>query len=695
MTRISTPLTISIFGLLALACSSGPKPTDKPAEASTAPASATPAVKLDDSGALIRFAYKSGEITDLCMANIKKAQGAIDAVPQMTTGKNTQLLAFELALADLGDAANPLSFMSSVSTDAKLRAESEECQKKLNEFSIGIFARRDLYDAIRNSTAETPHEQRLKKETLIAFEKQGLKLPDATVAEVKTLMQKLADMKTTFQTNLDNDKTTVTFTEAELEGTPADFRARLKKDAAGNFIVTTKYPDYFAVMENAKKPETRKKMMTAFDNRQAEPNTKLLEEAILIRQQLAEKLGFASWADYTIKGRMAKDAKEVSDFLNNLRTKLAKAAKSDLAKLLKLKKQMEPGATALNAWDLRYYEYQLKKKDYSLDNEKIREYFPAEHVIKNTFRVYSTLLGVTYVEVPNAKVWSPDVKLFEIRDTATNKLISYFYADLVPRDGKFGHAAAFQLISGRMMGKDYNKPISSIVANFEPPSENKPSLLTHDEVETFFHEFGHIMHQTLTRAPFASLAGSNVYQDFVEAPSQMLENWVWDKQILSQLSGHYKDTTKKLPDGLLKKMIQVRYFNKGYFYTRQLMLGLFDMTIHTAKGKVDSKKVYDDLYRELIGVEPLAENHFPATFGHMMGGYDAGYYGYLWSEVYAMDMFSNFQKEGLLNARTGLGYRKAILESGDMEEPSILLTRFLGRKPTSQAFIKMIETQIR
>jgi len=644
--------------------------------------------------ALIRYEYAPKEIENLCSAAIADAQSQLEKIAATPKAKQTvenTLLQFENVFADLNDKANPLTFMSSVSMDAGLRSEAEECEKKWSEFSIGVFARRDFYDALRNAKARTAGEKRLQKETLTAFEKSGLKFSDAVVNEVKELSKKLSNLKTTFGANLANDNTTVSFTEQELEGTPADFISRLKKDADGKLIVTTKYPDYLAVMENAKNSDTRKRMSTAYQNRQGEKNTKLLEEAIILRQQIAKKLKFQTWADYAIKGRMAKDATDVFKFLNGLKNKLAQANRSDLAKLLKFKQEMEPGATKLNVWDLAYYEYQLKKRDYSLDNEKIREYFPSDHVVKGTFAVYAKLLGVNFVQVPNAKVWGPEVQLYEIRESKSNELLAHFYTDLVPRDGKYGHAAAFPVHPGRLVNGVYKKPIASMVANFEPPANGKPSLLNHDEVETFFHEFGHIMHQTLTKAPFASLSGSSVYQDFVEAPSQMLENWVWDKEVLPTLSGHYTDTSKKLPAEMLNKMLEVRYFNKGYFYTRQLMLGLFDMRIHTTDGPVDTKKVYDNTFRELVGIEPLVEGHFPAGFGHMMGGYEAAYYGYLWSEVYARDMFSRFQEEGLLNAKTGEDYRRHILEQGDMEEPMLLLTRFLGRKPNNKAFIKMLD----
>jgi len=320
----------------------------------------------------------------------------------------------------------------------------------------------------------------------------------------------------------------------------------------------------------------------------------------------------------------------------------------------------------------------------------VREYFPADVVIKGMFDVYSQILGVTYVEVPNAPVWSAGVKEYEVRDKKDNRLIGYFYTDFYPREGKYGHAAAFSLIKGRSEKGAYSYPIEAIVANLSAPTKDKPSLLPHKDVETMFHEFGHVMHGVLTRAPYSSLSGTSVTRDFVEAPSQMLENWVWEPAILEKISGHYTDHTKKLPKDLLQKMLAARDFQQGRFNTRQLTFGLFDLAIHTDPGSIDVTKAYDEIFRELTGIDQAPNSHFPATFGHLMGGYDGGYYGYLWSKVYAQDMFTVFQKEGVLSAKAGARYRDNILAPGDMEDANVLLKKFLGREPNNKAFFKYL-----
>ncbi len=405
-------------------------------------------------------------------------------------------------------------------------------------------------------------------------------------------------------------------------------------------------------------------------------------------------MGFKTWSDYRTDGRMAKNAKTVHEFLEGLRSKLSVRLEKDLAKLLAYKKEVEPNAADLKPWDLSYLAYQVKKRDYELDNETIRQYFPAGTVINGMFEVYARLFGVKFVEVKDAVTWAPNVQLYEVRENTgrgKGEVLCYFYTDFFPREGKYGHAAAFSLIMGRdLPSGQYSKPVSAIVANFTPPNGDKPSLLEHDEVETIFHEFGHIMHQTLTRAPYASLAGTDVARDFVEAPSQMLEEWVWDPKILKMISGHYQDPSKKLPDSLIKKMLAARDFNRGYFYTRQLFFGIMDQSFHTAQGSVTVDQVHDQVYKQVVTLDPQPDTHFVAGFGHLMGGYDAGYYGYLWSEVYAIDMAQRFQKGGMLNPKIGLEYRKHILEQGNMHDGGELLRRFLKRKPSSKAFFERL-----
>jgi len=638
--------------------------------------------------------YTPGQVTILCDQAIAKVETRLTAIADRKSEDRTvdnTLMAFELAMADLNDETSPLTFMGYVSMDEATSAEASECEEKMGQYYVDIFTRRGLYNALASLNTTDSNKGRLLSQLLQSFEQNGLKLNDETLARVKDLKGQLAAKETQFSTNLNTDNSTVTFTAAELAGAQEDFLSRLKKTADGKFVVTTKSTDYLDLMESVTVSESRRKMMFAYFNRGGIANTQLLQDAVALRAQIGQVLGYANWADYRTATRMAKNSQTAIEFLIGLKEKLAIRNQQDFAQLLKFKKELDPTATELNQWDIAFLSNQLQKRDFSLDNEKIREYFPADTVVAGTFLIYSKLLGVKYVQVQNAKVWAEGVKLYEIRHAVDDTLLAYFYADLAPRAGKYGHAAAFPLISGRVLpsGK-YSYPVASMVANLSAPANGKPSLLTHDDVDTFFHEFGHIMHQTLTRAPYASLSGTSVAQDFVEAPSQMLENWVWDPNILKIISGHYLRPNEKLPTDLLQKMLDARNFQQGAAYTKQLLYALFDLTIHTDSRPVDVQATYDDLYREIVGQEPIAGNHFPGTFGHMMGGYDAGYYGYLWSEVYAQDMFTQFPADDLMNSEVGGRYRQTILEQGNMKDAIDLLRDFLGRDPSPEAFFKML-----
>jgi thimet oligopeptidase len=638
--------------------------------------------------ALIRYQYSPNEITQLCNQAIESTQKKLDALIQ--SSKNP-LHDFEQICAEFSNQSAALTFMKDVSTEDALRKEAAQCEEKIDQFSIEIFTRKELYLALKNQKNLPSSDQRLWTKTLRNFENNGLNLPDPSREEMKKLSQTLSKLETQFNTNLNEDNSTVEFTQNELEGLPKSFIESLNKSPNGNLIVPVKGPHTTRILDNAVQSKTRKKMLFAYENRASEKNTKLYQQALEIRKKIASLMGYKNWADFRLIDRMAKDSESALNFLNNLKKKLTVRNQADLAKLLKFKKQLDSTATQVDAWDIRYLAYQLMKRDYQLDDEVIRTYFPQEIAVRGMFELYSKLLGVRFIEVKNAKVWAPHVQFFQILDNRSNQIVGYFYTDFIPREGKYGHAAAFTLRSGQQVNSEtYLAPVSAIVANFTPPESGKPVLLSHSEVRTLFHEFGHIMHQTLTRAPFSSLSGTKVARDFVEAPSQMLENWVFSPQVLTLISGHYQDPTKKLPTPILQKIVQARDFNLGYFYTRQLVFGLFDMICHTAEKIPDVTQLYHQLHQELVGIPAIEGGHFPATFGHLMGGYDAGYYGYLWSDVYAMDMFTRFEAEGLTNNEVGTRYRRAILEKGNMQEAYDLLKEFLGREPNSNAFFKKL-----
>lgn len=518
--------------------------------------------------ALIRYDYKDGEITALCdqaITNYKKDMSNWLSVYQGKNNGDDPILKFEEIQANFGDILYPLTFMGSVSKNKVLRDESSKCEEAVSVVSNEVFTNRGNYLILKGLQTKDVEVGRLLKETKFAFEMNGMSLNDKDLVKFKELKDRLSQLSVQFGQNLNNDVSTVTFTESELKGAKADFLARLKKDTSGNYIVTTKAPDYVAVVENVESAETRKKMVFAYNNRQAESNTKLLQEATQVRADIAKLMGFKTYAEYALREKMAGTSKAVFDFLNGLKNKLAAKNKSDLKVMAKFKSEVLKDSSPLAIWDVPYVANQLKIQKYNVDQDIVRQYFPAQYVVEQTLDIYSQLLGVEFRQLKSAPVWAENVQMYEVADKATHEVMAYFYQDLIPRDGKYGHAAAFPLIGGRKLsdGVSYQKPIAAIVANFTPAAPGKPILLGHSEVETYFHEFGHIMHQILTKARFSSLAGSSVKGDFVEAPSQMLENWVWNTDMLKKMSQHFEDKTKKLPDDLIARMQSARMFNSG------------------------------------------------------------------------------------------------------------------------------------
>lgn len=598
----------------------------------------------------------------------------------------------EWALAHFSNALGVPLFLKYVSSDAAVRKAADEVETRVQKFLVDIFTREDLYESVlfsqKHLTGLSEAQTELLNDTLFHFTKNGLGL-DLSLRKVFIETKKrLIECEAEFSKNLLEENTVLDFSKAELQGLSEDFINSLQKTEEGKLQVTLSYPHVTAVMENARSSEARKRLSFYFNTRGGKRNRQLLEEATQLRHQIAQMLGFKNHAELVLSKRMAGSPDKVKTFLVDLLNRLSPFGKTERAELLKFKKDFLSDESPLTSYEWRYLHNQLLKKKYDFDPRIVQEYFPATKVISGMLDIYQTLLGVIFKKDPNAPTWHPSVEKFEVWQG--EKLISHFYMDLFPREGKYGHAAAFTLVTAFEVPQEgYQNPFSAIVANFSAATKDKPSLLTHSEVETLFHEFGHIMHQILTRAKWPSYSGTGVKTDFVEAPSQMFENWVWQKDILKKLSSHYLRPNESLPDGLIEKMIASKNFNSGLHYLRQLTFGFFDLDLHTHE-KVDSSESYENRMKEVFGI-PILEGTFPqSSFGHLMGGYDAGYYGYLWAEVFAQDLFTRFEKEGLLNPQTGKSYREWILEPGGEKPPLELMKGFLGREPNAEAFTKSL-----
>ncbi len=646
---------------------------------------------------VLHFDYKKEDLAPAeaaARARLEKDLAALVAIPKKDRTFDNTILGYERAFDRYGEALGMSGFLSYVSTDKAFRDAALALQMQISQYMVDVATRRDVYRAIREYTDAKPklegEEAKLVRDMLIGFKNSGMDLNDEDLEKFKALNKQKAEYVMKFDKNIQEYKDPLPVTREGLKGLGEDYVGKLEKNQDGNYLITLDYPDYVPFMLNAEDESARKELEYKYNRRGGEENVALLEKTVTLRRQIAKLLGYKTHADLKLKNRMAKKPAAVFDFLKELEKKLKPMAKKEDQELLSYKNaKTGRQSDTLYPWESGYWSNKYRKEHLDLDSEKIKEYFPSQVVVDGMLELFGTVFGVAF-EPADIPVWHPDVKAFKIVDARSLELLAYFYMDLYPREGKYKHAACFDLVSGeRKPDGTYQTPFVAIVANMNKPSQDIPSLLKHGEVETLFHEFGHVLHNALTRAKYSALSGTNVSGDFVEVPSQMLERWAWDPAVLKSVSKHYK-TGEPLPDDFINRMLAAKNFGAGGQYLRQNFFARYDMTLHTRAKTPDSTKLYFDLTQKVRGL-PLTPGTIPqAAFGHLMGGYDAGYYGYLWSEVIAEDFFGEFAKSGLRNPETGLKFRREILERGGTLEEEEMVENFLGRKVSNEPFLKSI-----
>ena len=636
-------------------------------------------------------------------ALIEKIQAGYDAVGKLDPSEVT----FENCIKPLIDLErthsteeNPIDFAQHCVEDKSLREASVAQSKRLNEFSVEMSMRKDIFDNVTafkercGLDALTAEQRRFVEREIVDGKRSGLHLDEANREKIKAIKKEISKLGTDFMSNLGEDTTFLEFTREELAGVPEDLVNSFEKSGDNKLKVTMKYPHFFPVSRKCSVPETRRKMENAYQSRCLETNTKILETLVKLRDEQAQVLGYKSHAAYIHELRMSKNPETVKTFLSGLATKLQPIWDEERKAILELKqaeceKMGYEYNGAVDFWDARYYMRMVEETRYSVDQEKLKEYFPMDKVTKGLLEIYQELLSLRFTKCEGVETWHKDVELFKVEDAASSEVMGYFFLDLHPRDGKYGHAAIFSLQPSCLTddGKTRQPGVCAMMANFSKPTAEKPSLLDHGEVTTYFHEFGHVMHMICAQAETARFSGCHVERDFVEAPSQMLENWCWEKETLARMSGHYKDGSA-IPEDLLEKLVASRTANAGGFNLRQIILATADQRFHSSGPVVDTMKTFNDTYAEILGILPIPGTNMPATWGHMVG-YDAQYYGYMWSEVFSMDMFmTRFKKEGLLNPKVGMDYRNKVLRPGGSRDATDLLKDFLGREPNEQAFLE-------
>lgn len=646
---------------------------------------------------VLHFNYQAQDLAPAeaeARVKLEKDLAALIAIPQAERTFENTIMGYERAFDNYGNALGMSGFLSYVSTDKKFRDAANDLQMQISQYMVDVATRRDVYKAIREYTDTNPRldpvQAKLVKEMLIGFKNSGMDLNDADLEKFKALNKEKAEYIIKFDKNIQEYKDPLAVTQEQLKGLGEDYIKKLSKTDDGKYLVTLDYPDYVPFMQNADDEQARKELEFKFNRRGGQENVELLEKTLTLRREIARLLGYKNHAELRLEDRMAKNPKTVMAFLKDLQKKLKPLGKKEDKEMIAYKNSKTgKNSRTLYSWESGYWSNKFRKENLELDSEKIKEYFPSQVVIDGMLDLFGGVFGITFepVDIP---VWHPDVKAFKIKDKASGELVAYFYMDLYPREGKYKHAACFGLVEGEeKQDGTYQIPFVAIVANLNKPSGDTPSLLKHSEVETLFHEFGHVLHNALTKAKYSAFSGTSVSWDFVEAPSQMLERWAWDPQVLKKISKHYK-TGEALPDDLIKRMIAAKNFGAGGMYLRQDFFAQYDMSLHTADTTPDTTKLYFELTKKIRGL-PLTKGTIPqASFGHIMGGYDAGYYGYLWSEVIAEDFFGEFKKNGIFNPETGLKFRREILEKGGTLDEEKMVENFLGRPADNKPFLKSI-----
>ena len=647
-----------------------------------------------------RFNYTVEEINDISQSGIKKFEDSLEAIiavsKQDRDFENTAY-AFEKALCEISDKITVPTSLAYISDNPAIRDASQNLELKISQYFVDVFTREDIFNALNEFASKevklSETNQRLLDKILLDFKKNGLGLAQDKRDEVKKLLKELVEIELKFSVNLRDVKDTIEVSQEELKGLPEDYIVRLKKTPESKYIITMDYPDYVPFMENAESDDARRRLSLKFNNRCAKENVKLMEDAISIRRRIAKNIGYPTFADYVLSDRMAKDSDTVFDFLNRTMDKLKEKGIKELEERVALKKERDSSSDGtMMSWQTSFYNNLLKKKKYSIDHEKIKEYFPLETVVKGMFEVFGKVLGAEFKEA-DLETWHKDVRSYEVKDK--DGVIAHFYFDLFPREGKYKHAACFGIKQGRELEDgSYQKPAAAIVANFPKPGGDLPSLMKFDDLVTMFHEFGHVTHNIFTKAKYGKFSGTSVSRDFVEVPSQILENWAYSKEVLKVVSGHYKNPSEKLPDETIEKLIAAKNMDSGLANLRQLFFSILDMKYHTLEGEVDTTDLYRKLMKEISLISMMDGSHPQASFGHLMGGYEAGYYGYLWAKVITMDLFSVFEKDGIMNTETGARYKKLILEPGRTYDELGQVKKFLGRDSNEDAFLKSIGAKL-
>lgn len=632
------------------------------------------------------------EAAEKTMSDAKASLQNIYSVPdKQRTFKNT-IQAFDDLYSKVAMADGIMSIFSNAAADSAIRTAGQEGEEALDKFIASLGLDENLYKAFKaySLTAEAKQlsgwQKKFLTESIQDFERNGFALDAGKRAELQKINDRIIELGQEFDRNIAGYKDQLLVSEADMKGLPADYIKSRKKEG-DKYVITLDGPSYTTFMKYVVSDVARKALYIKYNNRASDKNLEVLKQLLTERQKKAKLLGFSSYGAWQTASRMVKNSETVWSFENSLIAKVKEKTQADINELLEVKRKYfnDPTISKINPWEASFFNNILVKEKYSLDQEKLQGYLALDNVMSGLFQTTQKLFGIQYKEAKNAPVWHTDVRTFDVWQNG--KQIGRFYLDLFPRENKYTHAACFPIRKGKLTTQGYQQPVAALLCNFNTPTADKPALLTHQQAVTFFHEFGHVLHNMLTQAAFASQSGTSTKRDFVEAPSQIFENWVWSYDVLKLFAKHYK-TGEVLPKSMYDKMIASRNVGSGIAASAQIFYGMVDMTLHDKYDPTGTKtttEVVKELTNTIMPYEFVEGTNFHAAFGHL-NGYGASYYGYMWSKVYAEDMFSIFEKTGILNAATGKKYREIILAKGGSQNEFELVKQFLGREPNQEAF---------
>ena len=631
--------------------------------------------------------FKAAEIPSLCDANLASMQKDIQIFENQKIKNKAKagpyLAEWDELHAKARDFGAAVGLYSNVDPDPALRQAADDCELKISKYQTTLYQNPKLYAQFKKLKASDPIDQKFLQDILEQFEKTGVQLSAEKQKRLKDIIEESTKLSQDFAKNVRDNPHKVEFTPAEMKGLPDSYMAGLKKNEKGNYLLGFDYPEYQPFMELAESDEARKRYQMAYTRRGTEQNLQFMKKAIDLRYEMAQLFDKESYAHSALKFRMAKTPEAVNSFLEDVYSKVAPLEKQDVEELRQFKAETlkVPREKAdITRWNQGYWSEKLRQAKYKVDQEKLRDYFPTEAAQKWLFAVSSELYGIDFRPM-KVKAWHNEVEYYAVHDTASGEFLGGLYVDKYPREGKYGHAAVWGAYGGSTLNQ--RRPVSVLVTNFNRKGLNS------NELETFVHEMGHALHGILSKTRYSEQSGTSVERDLVEAPSQMYEEWARRLETLSKVADYCEPACPRVDAAMTERLKDVKNYGRGLHYARQTLYAQYDMALHSKDAlKTDPLKLWQEMEsKTALGYVPGQQ--FPGQFGHVMGGYQAGYYSYMWSEVIALDMLSAFGDQ-LMDKKVGAHYRNTVLAQGGQKHGEQMVKDFLGRDPDSKAFFNEI-----